>query len=148
MLTTRPERMRFADAPRRRPPQNRISDIVTKPCLPANAAAIMLQCRRRHAVVLKEPPARRSAGAPSASGRDRLVCRGHDSGLRHRRVATSGRLAAAVPLHSRPHAVPLLLVAPLPLYMVAFYALPLASMLLRSVADPAWTLENYAALAG
>ena len=27
--------------------------------------------------------------------------------------------------------------------MVAFYALPVVSMLLRSVADPAWTLENY-----
>ena len=43
---------------------------------------------------------------------------------------------------------PVLLVAPLTLYMIAFYALPLASMLLRSVAEPAWTLENYHRLVG
>jgi ABC-type spermidine/putrescine transport system permease subunit I len=43
---------------------------------------------------------------------------------------------------------PILLVAPLALYMLAFYLLPLASMLLRSVADPTWTLENYQRLAG
>jgi ABC-type spermidine/putrescine transport system permease subunit I len=44
--------------------------------------------------------------------------------------------------------VPLLLVAPLLLYMLAFYALPVVSMLLRSVAEPTWTLSNYAALPG
>jgi ABC-type spermidine/putrescine transport system permease subunit I len=38
---------------------------------------------------------------------------------------------------------PVLLVAPLILFMLVFYALPLVSMLLRSVADPTWTLENY-----
>src|SRR5438094_294568 len=43
---------------------------------------------------------------------------------------------------------PALLVAPLVLYMLAFYALPLAAMLLRSVTDPAWTLENYQRLLG
>ena len=43
---------------------------------------------------------------------------------------------------------PFLLVAPLAFYMVAFYLLPLASMLLRSVADPTWTLENYRRLGG
>jgi ABC-type spermidine/putrescine transport system permease subunit I len=42
---------------------------------------------------------------------------------------------------------PLVLVAPLALYMIAFYALPLASMLLRSVADPTWTLDNFRRLA-
>src|SRR5262245_30024249 len=42
---------------------------------------------------------------------------------------------------------PLLLVAPLGLYMLVFYAWPLVSMLLRSVADPTWTLENYRRLA-
>lgn len=42
----------------------------------------------------------------------------------------------------------LLLVCPLALYMVAFYAWPIASMLLRSVDDPTWTLENYRQLAG
>ena len=31
--------------------------------------------------------------------------------------------------------------------MVVFYALPVASMLFRSVADPAWTMENYVAAA-
>jgi len=43
---------------------------------------------------------------------------------------------------------PILLIAPLTLYMVAFYLLPLGSMLLRSVADPTWTMENYGRLAG
>jgi ABC-type spermidine/putrescine transport system permease subunit I len=43
---------------------------------------------------------------------------------------------------------PALLVAPLVLYMLVFYALPLAAMLLRSVADPTWTLENYTRLFG
>src|ERR1700749_3401768 len=42
---------------------------------------------------------------------------------------------------------PLVLVSPLALYMIAFYALPLASMLLRSVADPPWTLHNSRRLA-
>lgn len=43
-------------------------------------------------------------------------------------------------------AVPLLLAAPLLLFMLAFYALPVLAMLMRSVADPAWTLSNYTAL--
>jgi ABC-type spermidine/putrescine transport system permease subunit I len=57
---------------------------------------------------------------------------------------------ASVPLPrvSSRRIAPFLLVAPLALYMVAFYLLPLASMLLRSVADPTWTLENYRRLAG
>jgi ABC-type spermidine/putrescine transport system permease subunit I len=42
---------------------------------------------------------------------------------------------------------PILLVAPLAIYMVAFYALPLLSMLARSVTDPGWTLANYRRLA-
>jgi ABC-type spermidine/putrescine transport system permease subunit I len=41
---------------------------------------------------------------------------------------------------------PLLLVAPLVLYLLAFYALPVAAMLSRSVTDPHWTLANYARL--
>jgi ABC-type spermidine/putrescine transport system permease subunit I len=45
-------------------------------------------------------------------------------------------------------AAPALLVAPLVLYMLVFYALPLVSMLLRSIADPTWTLENYRRLLG
>lgn len=43
-------------------------------------------------------------------------------------------------------AVPLLLAAPLLVYMVVFYALPVLAMLLRSVNDPTWTLSHYAAL--
>jgi ABC-type spermidine/putrescine transport system permease subunit I len=41
-----------------------------------------------------------------------------------------------------------MLVAPLVLYMLIFYALPLAAMLSRSVADPTWTMENYRRLTG
>ncbi len=41
---------------------------------------------------------------------------------------------------------PLLLVAPLLIYMLVFYALPVISMLLRSVNEPTWSLANYAAL--
>jgi ABC-type spermidine/putrescine transport system permease subunit I len=54
--------------------------------------------------------------------------------------------AKATTLTSR-RAVPLLLVAPLLIYMLVFYALPVISMLLRSVNEPTWTLANYAALA-
>jgi ABC-type spermidine/putrescine transport system permease subunit I len=61
--------------------------------------------------------------------------------------------AVAVPIadagkRSWPPIGPFLLVAPLVVYMLVFYALPLASMLLRSVSDPAWTLENYRRLLG
>lgn len=42
---------------------------------------------------------------------------------------------------------PILLVIPLALYMLVFYALPVASMLFRSIMDPTWTLENYRRLA-
>jgi ABC-type spermidine/putrescine transport system permease subunit I len=42
--------------------------------------------------------------------------------------------------------MPLLLAAPLLIYMVAFYALPVVAMLLRSINDPEWTLQHYAAL--
>jgi ABC-type spermidine/putrescine transport system permease subunit I len=48
----------------------------------------------------------------------------------------------------RQRVAPILLVAPLAAYMLAFYALPLLSMLLRSVADPTWTMENFRRLAG
>lgn len=41
-----------------------------------------------------------------------------------------------------------LLVAPLVIFMAVFYALPVLAMLLRSVAEPDWTLANYQALAG
>lgn len=43
-------------------------------------------------------------------------------------------------------AVHLLLAAPLLIYMLVFYALPVVVMLLRSVNDPTWTLANYATL--
>ena len=42
--------------------------------------------------------------------------------------------------------MPLLLAAPLVLFMLAFYAVPVVSMLMRSVSDPSWTVANYAAL--
>jgi ABC-type spermidine/putrescine transport system permease subunit I len=44
--------------------------------------------------------------------------------------------------------MPALLVAPLVIFMLVFYAIPVAAMLLRSVAEPHWTLGNYIALAG
>jgi ABC-type spermidine/putrescine transport system permease subunit I len=44
--------------------------------------------------------------------------------------------------------VPLLLAAPLLLFMLAFYAVPVLSMLMRSVNDPVWTPSHYASLAG
>jgi ABC-type spermidine/putrescine transport system permease subunit I len=43
---------------------------------------------------------------------------------------------------------PFLLTGPLVAYMLVFYALPLAAMLLRSVDDPTWTFENYQRLIG
>ena len=43
-------------------------------------------------------------------------------------------------------AVPLLLAAPLVVFMLAFYALPVVAMLMRSVSDPVWSVANYAAL--
>ena len=45
-------------------------------------------------------------------------------------------------------AVPLLLTAPLLLFMLALYAVPVLSMLMRSVNDPVWTLSHYASLTG
>jgi putative spermidine/putrescine transport system permease protein len=60
-------------------------------------------------------------------------------------------LAATRPL-SAPllwqRAVPLLLAAPLLLFMLAFYAVPVLSMLMRSVNDPVWTLSHYVSLTG
>lgn len=43
--------------------------------------------------------------------------------------------------------VPLLLATPLLLFMLAFYALPVVSMLMRSFNDPTWTLSHFATLA-
>jgi ABC-type spermidine/putrescine transport system permease subunit I len=45
-----------------------------------------------------------------------------------------------------PAMMPLLLAAPLLLFMLVFYALPVVSMLLRSLGESGWTLEHYAAL--
>ncbi len=41
---------------------------------------------------------------------------------------------------------PFLLVAPLLVFMLVFYALPVLTMLMRSVAEPDWTLANFQAL--
>ncbi|HET6240081.1 MAG TPA: ABC transporter permease [Acetobacteraceae bacterium] len=43
--------------------------------------------------------------------------------------------------------VPILLTAPLILYMLVFYALPVAAMLLRSVDSPHWSFDNFRQLA-
>src|ERR1700722_16047564 len=48
---------------------------------------------------------------------------------------------------NRRNIAPLLLVAPLLLFLLVFYALPVLAMLSRSVAEPTWTLRNYAMLA-
>jgi ABC-type spermidine/putrescine transport system permease subunit I len=56
-------------------------------------------------------------------------------------------LGAARPLRlAWRKAVPLALAAPLIIYMLVFYALPVLAMLLRSVNDPSWTLSHYATL--
>ena len=60
-------------------------------------------------------------------------------------------LAVARPLGASfawQRAMPLLLAAPLVVFMLAFYALPVVTMLMRSVSDPVWTVSNYAALTG
>jgi ABC-type spermidine/putrescine transport system permease subunit I len=63
-------------------------------------------------------------------------------------LAQSSRLAVSRPsaplftLNQR-QLVPILLVAPLVIYMVVLYALPVASMLLRSVDEPTWSLDHY-----
>ncbi|WP_428487820.1 ABC transporter permease [Rhodopila sp.] len=44
--------------------------------------------------------------------------------------------------------VPVLMVAPLLVFMLVFYIEPVLAMLLRSVAEPHWTLSNYTQLAG
>jgi ABC-type spermidine/putrescine transport system permease subunit I len=44
-------------------------------------------------------------------------------------------------------AAPLLLTVPLMLFMLAFYAVPVVSMLMRSINDPGWGLSHYRALA-
>ena len=49
----------------------------------------------------------------------------------------------AAPARTTPDWLPrVLLVAPLVAWMIAFYALPVVAMLLRSVAEPQWTLAN------
>jgi ABC-type spermidine/putrescine transport system permease subunit I len=62
-------------------------------------------------------------------------------------AAVAGTAAVSLPRQPWKRTAPVLLVAPLALYMVVFYALPLMSMLLRSVAEPTWTMENYRRLA-
>lgn len=63
-------------------------------------------------------------------------------------MAAIAGAATFPPRLSAQRVAPFLLVAPLALYMAAFYALPVLSMLLRSVAEPGWTIENYRRLAG
>jgi ABC-type spermidine/putrescine transport system permease subunit I len=44
---------------------------------------------------------------------------------------------------TRQQVVPMLLVAPLVIYMLVLYALPVVTMLLRSVDEPTWSLDHY-----
>jgi ABC-type spermidine/putrescine transport system permease subunit I len=60
-------------------------------------------------------------------------------------IAAASRSA---PRLSLSRITPVLLVMPLALYMAVFYALPLLSMLLRSLLEPTWTMANYWRLAG
>ena len=62
-------------------------------------------------------------------------------------MSTAAVAPVRLPRVSWQRIAPILLVLPLALYMLAFYLLPLASMLLRSVAEPSWTLGNYRRLA-
>ncbi len=62
-------------------------------------------------------------------------------------MSTAAIAPVRLPRVSWQRIAPILLVLPLALYMLAFYLLPLASMLLRSVAEPSWTLDNYRRLA-
>jgi len=56
----------------------------------------------------------------------------------------SDAAAAGSPRHraARDRLMPLALVSPLVAWLLAFYALPVLAMLLRSVSEPTWTLEN------
>ena len=61
----------------------------------------------------------------------------------------AGGLAATAPqrIAFRPPRAPgLVMVLPLLLYLFVLYAVPVAGMMLRSVAEPHWTLANFAAL--
>ena len=156
MLTTRPERLRFADgAWNPAIAQNRLQRHgdrggVRGRTLPLHAAG-----RRRHrhgaegAVECRDPPAR-----GRRAGRDRLVGRGYDPCLRRSSLPDRARPVAlmrragtrARPEHHGSARVPFLLVAPLVVFMLAFYALPVVAMLMRSVSDPVWSVANYAAL--
>jgi ABC-type spermidine/putrescine transport system permease subunit I len=46
------------------------------------------------------------------------------------------------------YTVPVLLVAPLVVFMLVCYAEPVIAMLLRSVAEPRWSVDNYVQLSG
>jgi putative spermidine/putrescine transport system permease protein len=67
--------------------------------------------------------------------------------IRFEGPATTRQIGASWWLSWRP-SVPLLLATPLLLFMLAFYALPVLSMLMRSVNDPVWTLSHFASLTG
>jgi ABC-type spermidine/putrescine transport system permease subunit I len=55
-------------------------------------------------------------------------------------VPVGGR--AVLPLGAR-QIVPILLVAPLVIFMAVFYALPVLSMLMRSIDEPTWSVVHY-----
>jgi len=59
-------------------------------------------------------------------------------------VPVPGRLPALAP---RARSLVFVMLLPLLLYLALLYALPVAGMMLRSVAEPTWTLANFAELA-
>ena len=63
-------------------------------------------------------------------------------------AAAAPAFATPAPVINWRRAMPVLLAAPLLLYMVIFYALPVLAMLLRSVNEPGWTLQHFRELAG
>ena len=126
-------------------PQNRLSVTVTEAVFAGERCRYMLQAGDGTAIVLKEPSSARDPPARGRrAGRDRLVGRGYDPCLRRAYAEPRPPLALAV---ARPlgasfawrRAVPMLLAAPLLVFMLAFYALPVVTMLMRSVSDPVWT---------
>jgi ABC-type spermidine/putrescine transport system permease subunit I len=58
-------------------------------------------------------------------------------------VSTATISLRTVRTPARRNLIPILLTAPLILYMLVFYALPVIAMLLRSVDSPQWSLDNY-----
>src|SRR5262249_53545249 len=107
-------------------------------------------------------PAVRSASRPRSAGWSRIRSLSERSnsspppGKEARRGGIDVRCPLSQPLplagkrrlsRAPPAMIPLLLAAPLLVYMLVFYALPVLAMLLRSFGEQEWTLAHYAGLA-